>query len=259
MTDTRVISYRIEEDTYVTIEEEALRALPDYHSVRQFTIEAITEYVDELLELGQGGSLLRRLARRLSDVEGLNEAVPECDPTARWGSSEARKQVNPELGPDTLDTMDSLDTNVGLSNTQIGRICTFRKLFELTRFDYPPFRYDWKTKHIQLVWIDIENSFWMQRGAFYDMLHRRFSLMPEKTMELLRGDLSHFRQFAEIYRDEFYGDKVYRKLTTHYPQRAFTDAENVIEELTAESFREEPDFLQDVLQDIRQGKEKTEG
>jgi len=251
MSESEKIPYRLEEDPFVLIYENVVPTLESCQSVKQFSEQAISRHIGDVLKLGQGGTTLRKLTRRLNEVEDLTESIPKCDPEARWGSGNARKKVNPELEPKILNRIEQIDTNTGLSNSQICRICLYRHLFELARSPEPPFDHDKERERISRIWIDIEDSFWALRGAFHDILYRRFSLMPDKTRILLEGDLKHFEWFARVYREEFYEEDIHEEMTENYPERAFIDTENMIEELTSITFEE--GFLQDYLDDLQEG------
>lgn len=197
--------------------------------------------------MAAGGETLVELVDLLGDVEGIQEEELEANLEARLGKGDLVKSIFVELDIKTLGIVGDIADCTGRKKSTVFRMCLFRRLFRIADNPETPIEFDFNADLFIFAWAEVENGLNTVRSQFHELLHRRFTLQPDATQHIIEGDLQRFERFAEVYQKNLHGTSFHEELQEDFGNRAFTDTENLIEEVT--SIQLEPNdsgFLEDV-------------
>jgi len=223
-------SVRIGEETFKQIKYEVVAESDDYRSIKNFAEQSIVNNYDSIADKVVGNHTLRTLIQLLNNLRGLNEDKPELTAEATIkGESISEKQINIDPSDKTLGKLSDIQDNTGLDQSAIIRRCVFRELCQLDESSGS--QLDWAERSVRRTWMELENEMILPKTKFHEVMERRFVLLPDH-MESIAANDPEFAAFAEQYHDKFYGSDCYEKLVDMGGERAYSNAENLIEEYT---------------------------
>jgi len=231
-TDYRKTSFRVEERTYRSIKK-LVQRMDGFDSVKEFAESSIRDHSREILQLAAGGETLRYLVELLSDIEGIQEEGLEANIEARLGKGNLEKTIYLEIDVELLGIVGDIADHTGCENSTIFRMCLFRRLFRIADNPETPIEYDWNADLLIFAWAEIGNGLNSVKSRFHEILYRRFTLQTEATRHIVKADSQRFKRFAEFYQKELHDTTLLDELRDEYGERAFTNTENLIEEVTS--------------------------
>lgn len=245
------ISFTIGDKTHDIVRYHVVDQTDKYDSVSAFYQRSISGNVKYIHQLSAGGRKARKLIELLTVIRGINERIPEDEARAALMEEDltgARPRV--ELSLEQLDILDRLNTETGLSRSEIIRRCLFRQLHRLARRSN--LLSGWRQKRITRTWEEVKTGLHRPRVQCHDILRRRFVDEYEQTIRKIEQDPGPFQAFAEEYVSKFYGTDGYQEMKQRGSE-SLNYVENTIEEQTnysVKSVSEKDEFLADLMENI---------
>jgi len=240
---TQDLQYRLDTETYVAIRYDIVPASERWDSVSEFTRASIQNQVKQLIRIASGGRQAKKLIRRLSGIDDIDEEVPETATKPRIEEQGLDKNLTVTLPTKDFGLVNDLVDQTSLNKANVAGYCIFRQIW---RGDTPRDGLDdWYIGRLHPTWTELKKSLIEPQTRLYHVLQLRFQILD--TMEdFIRQDPSGFEAFAEVYHNDIYGTDEYEDLRKNFGGRPFNNVENTIEEHTEYRF-EDSEFLEDCI------------
>lgn len=241
------LSYRLDEDTKEIVRNSLVPHWDKWDSVGDFTREAIQEEVSSLYKLATGGQVSRLLVRRLSDIRGIQEEQPSAAATAKIEGQELTEDNTVRIARERHGMLNDVGHETDLDPSQVARYCIFKHLTDVSQQSDQ--LAEWQERKVLQTWSELKNSLMLPKLRLHEIFTRRFRL-PNSTTDFINYDQIAFGDFAEAYKEKFYGTEFYDQLTDIYDERTFGEVENAIEEYTDISLDSQSGYAADFLEDL---------
>lgn len=206
-----------------------------YDSEKEFCETAIRRQAPQIVSLASEENVIRELIGLLNSIDGMNESYPEF-PTEALIKDEALSSAKVSIHLTEQDQyyLNEVIDHTGMDRAEVIRRCIFKQLFELSQGSN--LLKGWQERCVVRTWTSLKNDLLRPKTLFNEIVHRRFTLLYEETMQLISRDEYNFRDFAEEYEKEFYQSGSYDEILEMYGERPFVTLENLIEEYTDMEF-----------------------
>ncbi|GAB3684382.1 hypothetical protein GCM10028857_13290 [Salinarchaeum chitinilyticum] len=248
LTDTEELNYRVDQELYETCRYDVVRQSDQWDSVADLTRAAIKAEITDLHGTAKGGRVARKLVRRVDDIREIQEEAPEASAEARIEGSDSMRSLTAAIPKEHAGMLKDLTDETELSPSEAARYCLFKYLSE--EIDKDELLQEWQDRKITKTWVNLRNSLVEPKIGLHQVLTRRFRLL-KKTPYFIRDDPQAFRDFAEVYKADFYETDLYDQLQGVYDDRTFSTVESMIEEYTDIVLDADSDLPDDFLEDMR--------
>lgn len=242
--ETETLRYRLDTDTYEAIKYDIVPATERWDSVSEFTRASIQNQVKQLDSTASGGREANKLIRRLSDIAGIDERVPETATKPKIEGQTLDRTLSVSLTIEDFGLVNNVVDKTDLNQANTAGYCIFR---QISRGNTPRDRLDdWYEQEVHQTWTELKNSLVEPQLRLHSVLTKRFRIQ-DTISQYIRYDLNGFKSFAEVYHEDIYGTDQYDDLKEIFGTRTLNDVENTIEEYTEyefESSKKDSEFLE---------------
>lgn len=246
--DTEELNYRADQEIYETARYQVVQQSDQWDSVADLTRAAIIAEITDLHRIAAGGRVSKNLIRRLADIRGIQEVAPKASAEAKIEGSESMRSLTVTVSKEKAGILKDLTDETELTPSETIRYCLFKYLAE--EVDKDELLQDWQERKITKTWVDLRNSLVEPKIGLHEVLTRRFRVL-EKTPYFIQGDPQPFRDFAEVYKADFYETDLYDQLQDVYDDRTFSTVESMIEEYTDIVLDADSSIPDNILEDMK--------
>lgn len=206
------------------------------HNMKEFVNNAVQEHLPWIENKTKGYDVIHKMVEELTLADILpKNTVPEIgtvklakEQSITDGETISRDELNEEWGRRISDVADRLET----SDSNVIRLCIFREMWLIASSKKNPFSRA-EVKRIGTAWALTETDIEYFRKEFYNVLENRFDIGIVQVESVLKAHVPlGYKGFAETYANDFYGTDLYNHMREKYNERAFNNAEMLIQEYT---------------------------